>query len=280
MDNKIETTENTEEVVDTMADSSVANDTPHKSKLISTMPAPSAESEPVVAEELSEESSADSENIPETEDGIQEEELFEEAMESEDSVGDTIVIPKHIVDEETVEQLVENRTPKTVSGAKKKKKKKNHYALKTLIVLLAFVLVFAISFFVARMLFSIDDRNTATEPQKATDITEKTTDDTDTGDKVIIEQPSDSVEEDGEQATEINTDDDIDEPAPSRNNNNNNNNNSNNNNNNNNNRNTGTTNSGNNSTNRSETEDDGDIILPGTPSSDESTEGTAGIELE
>ena len=79
-------------------------------------------------------------------------------------------------------------------------------------------IVFMISFFVARTLFTIDDKKTAADSQKATDITEKTTEDTNTDDKVIIAQQSDLGEDDADQATAITGNDDVDEPATSNNN--------------------------------------------------------------
>lgn len=63
---------------------------------------------------------------------------------------------KRIVDDETVEQLVEGRTTRrpSPSGVKRRKKKKNRLALKSLITILAFVLVFVISFLVSYTYFS------------------------------------------------------------------------------------------------------------------------------
>ena len=63
---------------------------------------------------------------------------------------------KRIVDDETVEQLVEGRTPRrtTTTGVKRRKKKKNRFALKSLITILAFVLVFVISFLISYTYFS------------------------------------------------------------------------------------------------------------------------------
>ncbi len=63
---------------------------------------------------------------------------------------------KRVVDDETVEQLVEGRTPRrtTTTGVKRRKKKKNRFALKSLITILAFVLVFVISFLVSYTYFS------------------------------------------------------------------------------------------------------------------------------
>ncbi len=63
---------------------------------------------------------------------------------------------KRVVDDETVEQLVEGRTPRrpSTSGVKRRKKKKNRFALKSLITILAFVLVFVISFLVSYTYFS------------------------------------------------------------------------------------------------------------------------------
>lgn len=67
---------------------------------------------------------------------------------------------KRIVDDETVEQLVEGRTPRrtTTTGVKRRKKKKNRFALKSLITILAFVLVFVISFLVSYTYFSAPSR--------------------------------------------------------------------------------------------------------------------------
>lgn len=64
---------------------------------------------------------------------------------------------KRVVDDETVEQLVEGRTPRSTSttGVKRRrKKKKSRFALKSLITILAFVLVFVISFLVSYTYFS------------------------------------------------------------------------------------------------------------------------------
>ncbi len=71
---------------------------------------------------------------------------------------------KRVVDDETVEQLVEGRTPRrpSTSGAKRRKKKKNRFALKSLITILAFVLVFVISFLISYTYFSAP----STTPEK------------------------------------------------------------------------------------------------------------------
>lgn len=63
---------------------------------------------------------------------------------------------KRVVDDETVEQLVEGRAPRrpSTSGVKRRKKKKNRFAIKSLITILAFVLVFVISFLVSYTYFS------------------------------------------------------------------------------------------------------------------------------
>jgi cytoskeletal protein RodZ len=64
---------------------------------------------------------------------------------------------KRVVDDETVEQLVEGRTPRrtsTTNVKRRRKKKKNRFALKSLITILAFVLVFVISFLVSYTYFS------------------------------------------------------------------------------------------------------------------------------
>lgn len=267
MENKIDTTENNEEIIESETTSQENTD-----------------------------SSEDSDATSKVQDTAISEDDFEERSVS---VGDTIMIPKHTVDEETVEQLVENRTPqRNTTISKKKKRKKNHYGLKTLIVLLAFVLVFVISFFFARILFTLDDKNTNAEVQKATDITEKTTEDANTEDKVIIAQQPDGDEEDGEKATAIKIDDDFDEPSSVNKQNNKQNSSQKNNqsssskpvkNNSSkpqNNSNSESEKSPENDSEKNVSDDseyDGGIILPGTPSTDDESDvsgGSAGIELE
>ena len=269
MDNKIDATENIEEVMD--SDTTQKDDGFEKE----------SETE-LFDDESGSEENMDSENL------------------SQGSLDDTIVIPKTTIDEETVEQLVENRSPVKNESGKRRKKKKKHYGLKTLIIILAFVLVFMISFFTARTLFTLDDKKIAEESQKATDITEKMSEESDKEDKVIIAQQSDIAEEDGDHATPIQEDKDIDEPSSSSKSNSNkvtdkkvtNNKVSNNkvtndkvtdNKDSVSNKTSDKGNSPSNNSNNSDDGDDGGIILPGKPSSDEepeSSKGSAGIELE
>lgn len=96
---------------------------------------------------------------------------------------------KRVVDDETVEQLVEGRTPRrpSTTGVKRRKKRKNRFALKSLITILAFVLVFVISFLISYTYFSVplttpeeDNLPTVGAPVKdndTTDLNEETEED-------------------------------------------------------------------------------------------------------
>lgn len=169
MENKFDTTESTEEVLN--SDTNTVNDDKINNDTDAVTAAPEESTETVTDENPTKVD----EDLPES------------------SIGDTIVVPKHIIDEETVEQLVENRAPKKeVSPKEKKKKKKNHYGLKSLIVIIAFVLVFFISFTLARVLFKYESQSVATETQKATDISAKTDNDKTDGEKTFQPETNDS----------------------------------------------------------------------------------------
>ena len=93
---------------------------------------------------------------------------------------------KRIVDDETVEQLVEGRTPRrtTTTSVKRRKKRKNRFALKSLITILAFVLVFVISFLVSYTYFSAPSNSPEENNLPAIGTPVKDNDSTDPDEKV------------------------------------------------------------------------------------------------
>lgn len=93
---------------------------------------------------------------------------------------------KRVVDDETVEQLVEGRTPRrpSTTGAKRRKKKKSRFALKSLITILAFVLVFVISFLVSYTYFSAPSTNPEESDLPLVGVPVKDDDTTDPDEKV------------------------------------------------------------------------------------------------
>ncbi len=93
---------------------------------------------------------------------------------------------KRVVDDETLEQLVEGRTTRRppASGVKRRKKKKNRFALKSLITILAFLLVFLISFLVSYTYFSAPSNSPEENNLPAVGTPAKDNDTTDSDEKI------------------------------------------------------------------------------------------------